>query len=172
MYTIEHNINSLQELVEHMYKLSQIEVSIGSDSFVTISTKVSEQFNDFYCLKDKQISNHCYEFWNSATIAGLKKKEFNDRCWAGVRLTTKMVTVNNQLYFIMLDRFILDTDEKYIDTPEIRKVGATKGDVEEIYSKIPITTQERISELFALIEQGLVELNDRGIPLLETLDII
>lgn len=81
MYTIDNSINTLQDLMQHIWKLSRIEPAIFNNYCAILAVrKGTEEERKAPCFTDERIAKHCYDFLHSMMRGAMLEGTFTNTC--------------------------------------------------------------------------------------------
>jgi hypothetical protein len=81
MYTVENNIHSLQDVVEHISNISKVEVLIENEFCKIIAIKGGlTKIEGAFCFQNEDIYQHCSQFISEAIDGVLSDNYFDELC--------------------------------------------------------------------------------------------
>jgi len=167
MYTIKNNINTLQDIVDHIVSISNSEAAILGEKAVILAVKGwHPDIEGTFCFNFNELHNNCNAFLQNAIKTMVSDGYYSNLCWVGIRLTAKRCIIENKTFYIAIDKYLLDTDIKIFDKESIIGYDCNDEETEKIqtiYESVPMFTNVQIKELFDIMEKCLLEFADRKI---------
>lgn len=163
MYITDNNLRTLQDVVNHITAISKAEAVICNEECIISAICYSPLLDECsFCFQDRKVYEHCNQFLMNATNTALSNENYSGLCWAGIRFILKKVKVENKVFYISLDKFVLDKDVGVFDDEKAKEIIDNNTDLEHIrsiYYGVPILTSERLNKLLYIMHQCLQELD-------------
>jgi len=167
MYTLENNIDTLQDIVEHISNISKVEAAITDEFCITLANKGSlSLIEGSFCFVEEKIFPHCIQFLNFMITDAITNSYTNQLCWAGIRLTINKFLINNKIFYFVINKYKLDSDYKEINKDKVLKINCNEEEIQKIkliFDAVPVLSIGRVEELFSIMKKCITEFDERGI---------
>jgi len=162
-YILKNNIASISDIVDHIYHLTEAEVVISDSLGLALAIHSGKNSQSgYFCFQKDELFQHCFNSLNQILSLTHTFGKYDGICWAGMRVTQRKVSINDNIFFCKIEKYLLDSDPKVINEEQVKQHNCTPDDtrhLHNIFETLPILSQDRINELLDLMEICLIELH-------------
>lgn len=165
MYIIENKLDTPQDLVNHLTKTFKAQATISDVSYNIFVVCHSEVVETLTCFADSTMFNKCCDDLIKCMDIASNEGSCSELCWAGLRLIIRKVVIGDNIYYVSVDKFMLDTDSQVLNEEEISKEVKDKVILEHFHSifyGVPVLTNTEVNKMLDIMEQCLKEFYELG----------